>query len=605
MKRRILLNAAMCLALLYPAGAATAAEQAVSIAAGACTKNERWSYGAAIPRQVQQDVNSFLAGAAHASRAFSEGLALRKFARSAESRLLGEYVISRALYEAGMVHAAFTGFGLVAARIPSEGTDGVQRAALECMGRISAKLPSLRISPRLVARMGEHGRSSEIIRELALRYLRQALAAGRSEAELEAVFASFVSDPARLAFARALLAARKNDHAAVISQLEKIVPTTAPLNGALSHAPRGVHGDHARILLARAYYKAGRYAQGIRQLKAVSRGSNDFAGALSELSWHQLMYDRPGDAIGTAVSMQSGGFRKTFTPEPLMVMAMALNELCQYPDSLKAISAFKHNYEKPYRWLKDSSAGMNYYKETIKFLKRESRVPERIGSEWLRSPVFIANQEEINLIIVERGASLGLGRAGGREQKRIASEARQIAAVLKTRIREARIKARPGAGLPDDIRSTLGRLKALVIAHQRMQSAAPVWRAILGAQERQAPVLEAGLIAGVNSDISVRNKRMLALLDDIAENNQLIEVEIFNGASQDIIWQNAHPDYKALARKMTKANQDSSEGKVWDWGLTNMLGDEEGEIWEDELGSFGANMFDNCSSKERYLALRR
>lgn len=45
--------------------------------------------------------------------------------------------------------------------------------------------------------------------------------------------------------------------------------------------------------------------------------------------------------------------------------------------------------------------------------------------------------------------------------------------------------------------------------------------------------------------------------------------------------------------------------KVWDWGRMPATSDEAGEIWEDELGSFKSDLFDNCSSKDKYLALKR
>jgi hypothetical protein len=99
---------------------------------------------------------------------------------------------------------------------------------------------------------------------------------------------------------------------------------------------------------------------------------------------------------------------------------------------------------------------------------------------------------------------------------------------------------------------------------------------------------------------------MLTRLDEIAENNQLIEVEIYNGASKDIIWQNAHPEYKEMAKKFNDDENKESAAAVWDWGRSPAaLSDDAGEIWEDELGSFKARLFDNCGSKDRYLAIKR
>ena len=59
-----------------------------------------------------------------------------------------------------------------------------------------------------------------------------------------------------------------------------------------------------------------------------------------------------------------------------------------------------------------------------------------------------------------------------------------------------------------------------------------------------------------------------------------------------------------IARGFKAEGQKSGEEKTWDWGRAKSDNDENSEIWEDELGSFKANLYDNCSSKERFLALR-
>ena len=36
-----------------------------------------------------------------------------------------------------------------------------------------------------------------------------------------------------------------------------------------------------------------------------------------------------------------------------MVAAMAMNELCQYPDAVREITIFRKNYEKSFKWLEN------------------------------------------------------------------------------------------------------------------------------------------------------------------------------------------------------------------------------------------------------------
>ena len=51
-----------------------------------------------------------------------------------------------------------------------------------------------------------------------------------------------------------------------------------------------------------------------------------------------------------------------------------------------------------------------------------------------------------------------------------------------------------------------------------------------------------------------------------------------------------------------------SKEKVWNWGKATFGVTEEGEdsyeIWEDEVGSFKADLYDNCSSKDKYLSIK-
>ena len=58
------------------------------------------------------------------------------------------------------------------------------------------------------------------------------------------------------------------------------------------------------------------------------------------------MNEKYPEAIGTAMNLDGGGLRHTFAPEAAMVSAMAMNELCQYPDAVREITVFRRNYEK-------------------------------------------------------------------------------------------------------------------------------------------------------------------------------------------------------------------------------------------------------------------
>ena len=85
-----------------------------------------------------------------------------------------------------------------------------------------------------------------------------------------------------------------------------------------------------------------------------------------------------------------------------------------------------------------------------------------------------------------------------------------------------------------------------------------------------------------------KNTRMIAQLEEIAENNQLIEVEIYNGASQDVVFG------KTLTLSTDRPGPDDPgkrvpADQVWNWGRAPAQMDQDDsekvEVWEDEFGS--------------------
>jgi hypothetical protein len=245
----------------------------------------------------------------------------------------------------------------------------------------------------------------------------------------------------------------------------------------------------------------------------------------------------------------------------------------------------------------------------VKYVKKTPgfNVPDRVAGEWVRSPLFISSQEELNLLFDEKESTVALGKSGAREQSKIAERLLLKAKDLPKRLADAKKKMKEGDRLPSMLLSDMLTLKEMIIHYRRLQQAAPVWRTILANYRKSVPATEKKLLGAVNQDLRDRSRRMLTQLEEIAENIQLIEVEIYNGASQDIIWKNAHPDYQKVAAKLTEEHHKEQAARTWDWGRTPAglgMDDDGAEVWEDELGSFSANLFDNCESKDRYLALK-
>lgn len=587
--------------------------------ARACSGDESWVIDPAIGDEFKSEFQSYLSGQkdqARALRGFSEGIALRKGARTQTEKSFAEYWISRALWSMGLPHVAATGFLSIATRTPDAESVGVYSAALDCLNRIHFQHPSMSVPPQALASLKValdpslppqvRKKTQETAWESSVVGIQGLMAENRlssqQTAKIQEYLANLGASGPYEAFAQGMWNTRQNQHFKAIASFKKFFSGKIP--EALSK-----YEDTAHLLLARSHYSVGEFDRAANEMKLVSKASNALADSLSELAWADLMNEHYPEAIGTAMNLDAGGLRHTFAPEAPMVSAMAMNELCQYPDAVREITIFRRNYDKAHQWLTnwlatESDHPEKLYPLAVQFIKRKAVLPERVAGEWVRSPMFIASQDEINTLFDERDFLPKVGPVASRSMRAQALEILQHARELKPQLKVAKMKLKAGEQLPSKIRDSLDLLRKQVVHWRRLQLAAPVWVAVSKRFHGTIEPQQQHLIARINNEIKVQNLRMATQLDEIAENIQLIEVEIYNGASQDIIWQNAHPDYKKIAESIREDQDNRARSQVWDWGRTLASSDEAGEIWEDELGSFKANLFDNCSSKDKYLAIR-
>jgi hypothetical protein len=577
----------------------------------ACTSSESWTFSDHFQTAYKKEYKDFLGTGKKSLRGFSEAIALRKVAKTPEEKLFSEYWMAHALFDSGEAHVAYQGFIAIASSSPEPETMAIHAAALDCALQIHYLHPSMVVPSASTLSLASYlGADSapedmktylhDVAWDAETNHVQTLLSDDRvSPGAIKAAISVLTGGGTYETLSQGLWDAKQSDHYKTIEHLNAFVNDP--------HIPEHLRRftDTAHILLARAHYSVGEYDIAGDELKKVNKHSNALANSLEELSWAYLLNEKYPEAIGTAMNLEAGGLRHTYEPEAPMVMAMAMNELCQYPESVRAIGIFRKNYEQNYHWLTQWSHDADsskLYKTSVDFIQRKpTEVPERVASEWIRSPLFISTQEEINLYFDERDAAPKISKAAATEQRWIANDILRKARELKPKLKIAKMKLKPGQSLSSGLRDSLASLKDEVIHWRRMQLAAPVWTVISKRYLATIPTQEGKLIARINGDLKTRNLRMLTQLEEISENIQLIEVEIYNGASEDIIWQNAHPDYKQVAK--TFRDEATAPDKVWDWGRSIANSDDNTEIWEDELGSFKANIFDNCSSKDKYLSL--
>lgn len=575
-----------------------AAEEVFSIADSACTLSESWKFGDSLEPEFIQTFEIGQKNKLSPVQSFSEAIAYRKMANGDEAKSFAEYWISKSLHRAGLVHIAQFGWSVVAAREVNPRTEGVQRAALECLLVVRDKNPTIEIPSQVFDRLKDYPASAVRSRAAGV-WARQIIGSNATNSNLDDVIKLITPNSEEHLLVTGMQEIQRKSFPQAISKLKLF----------LAHKKLPEHlekfREPAQILLSRAYYSTGKYQDAATELKKISRSSNELAQSLTELAWAHLKAENYTDAVGTGISLQSAGMKRTFSPEGLMVMSMALNELCQYPEAIKAISLYKKQYEKAFHWLEQNhNANLNWYGLALEFLQKKSQIPPNVVSEWIRGPGFITRQEEINLLIKEKDYAAKLQKSGATELAEMATQILAHIQKVRPKVISTLETLKADDTLPESLRRELSSLRDEINHYERLRKGAGPWKKILANHMKRAPKIQEKLVREINDQIADKTKRMFTILDEITDNLQLIEVEIYSGASQDIVWQNAHPDYKQKAKQIDDQSQGKKASTDWNWGKVEGGLSGQGEVWEDEVGSFKADVVNNCASKEKYMQIR-
>jgi tetratricopeptide (TPR) repeat protein len=519
------------------------------------------------------------------------------------------------LYGLGLMRVALDRFNSLAAQPVARATLGVQTAALACLTRIHARYPTLQLSREAAANLPAlsreydlalwKGENVQALGDAAVVHVQALLADGAgaanaaAAAEVERLLPALPRNGPYHPLVKGLWAMRQKNYAEAIPQLQAFLKF-APMPESTAHFV-----DEARLMLGRAYHQSGKFAEAAETLKLLDKDSNYTVRVLNELAWSYVMKNQYADAIGVATGLQKGGLARTFTPEALIVMAMSFNELCQYPSAFRSVRFFYRNYRAANDWLSDWYAKKTRkqsqtapYAHVLQFLEtKNSSVPMPVLSEWLRSPVFTAHQDELNLILDEAKAARQFAQAQTAEARALYRKARELLRETNRQVAELRKEKKP---VTPELKQQLEQMRVTRAYYGQFRSAVLSFRAAKQRRESEAAARRKYLVQMINWDLDTRSVRMLSRLRELIETAYLIQVEIYNGASEDIVWKNAHPGYQAFVDKVKAENQPAAD-KVLDWGPVKEVSQGGGEVWEDELDSMRATLSNNCDNKDRYL----
>ncbi|MGK5089513.1 hypothetical protein WDW86_18330 [Bdellovibrionota bacterium FG-2] len=569
----------------------------------ACSAKESWEFPQGFPEKWRAKYLQYLADEKGSQTAlttyFSEALSLRASAEDSLTRKFAEFWIARVLLSAKLNHSALGGFKNVL--LSSEGAvaqdRGLRLAALDCWVEIQRQFPSVPIDFDVVKTFLalSDGVTSDAwaAKTAAVLYV-LSLQAGQTSS-LDSLVLIARRDPTYGPLVAGLSALRRGALRESLSSLKVALQSN-------DLAPQ--FAAHTRLLLARAFFSTQNYQEAWAQLRLIPRNSPLFTTALTELAWTALVSGRYPDAVGVALSLQSGAFKEEFIPDAALVLAISFNEFCHYPAALLTVQNFKSRYREIFDWLQSQSqsaaqGGPSLYSMAIAHSQGQLSVPEPLVRQWMRLPAFIANQREINSLFDEdsRGASFSDALMEEKERNRV--QIRERANALRPKL-----TAMSNSAEALVIRKAIGELKGRVVEYLNQKKANALWIAIYLASQRSASVRRKDLVTQISRHIRDENTELLRRLREAAQSLRLVEIEIFNGASHDMIFMNAHPDYSATLAKWIEPLKNEQADKKWLWGALPTDPEARVEIWADELGAIRANLPDHCTNKDKYLALK-
>ncbi len=519
-------------------------------AKNACTDQEFWNTTKKIPKVWFDLFSKQISQKKSLIADYNKAFIMKNRMKDVEAKVFADYWMARTLYALNIKHLANRAFNQIIAAPLQPGTMGIKVAALECVNRIQEEYPSLLLSKEALDRVAalDWSKTSiaqqNVMREAMIGFLKSqpTEVSWRTETPGKA-YHLLKNGGAYEAFLEALLSLREKNYEEAILKFNRYFAFENKIPVSLKK-----YNDMAHLLLGRVYYERREFDQAISEFKKIKVDSNYFPQSLSDVAWAFLLKRKFNEAVGSAFSLQTGLMAKTFNPEAPVVGAIALVELCHYPDALRQLRHLQKSYLSTYKWLyawasNNPPQSQTLYDQLLDVLsKKKTGIPSKVSAEWIRSTVYLAAQKELNLVDYEKNIS------------------NRILALIRT-------QSKPGFKKLKDLLDT--------------------WVPELDAKEKS-------LVERINFELTSVSRRLLEEISSAAENAQLVEADVYNAAGDDMIQKNARPDLIAAARRLKDDPNQREKLPTYDWGSLPSSVDENTEVWEDELGFLTGDLTDQC-----------
>jgi hypothetical protein len=506
-----------------PAFAANMRNNTVAEIENACTAKETWRVGNWIPPKYRSKMSNPPKSRSDALDLLAASFRLKMTTRSPELRVLADYYIYRAYFELKLFHFAQRGFNAL----------------------LDPKSPA----PPLTANLTEVAvASAACLNQMRRNYPSMTLAAGIINS-LKNIQVSSLTPNQKASFW--IDASKRGVDAETLEHSQKLLRMQLP-------ETIKAQVDAIHLNLARVYYNYHEYNKAIKEFDKVSKQSNLFTAALEDKAWAFLLQKKYSEASGASYGFRVGALKGLFAPDAPIILAISYYENCHFKEALESVQHFKKKYAKTYRTLYDwyyqqRKAPIDYYALITQFIEGKRKVlPKDLATEWIRSPRFISQQQEVNLLFDEN------------------ETARKLEKDISNRIEDAN----------KEDRVFLSNLKGALVS-----------------LIRSIPDSQRNLVTRINTELLWRNYNMIIAFVDAFENSQLIEVEVLRALGDHVLDKTGRPDYEELAKKSIYKKNPNDLVPVLDWGNFSADENDNPELWEDEVGAFKLDVSNICPKK--------
>lgn len=383
----------------------------------------------------------------------------------------------------------------------------------------------------------------------------------------------------------------KVDEAVV--QLEKLMKVT---DGDKTSQLRSV----GALTLARMQFQKNEYKEAFQSYLKVDKSNPLWLQAMVESAWTQILGEDYEGAAGNMFSLHTDFFKNAFSPESYVVRTVGYLNLCQYGDGAQVLTEMNKKYGPWKKKLEDyqkiNKANLNYY-DTVKNwiknsdLKEVDGLPRTFIVELARHPAYTSVQKQINnyedeiqrfnqiaLTLIKKERELISKQTEANKdlleiKKSIKGNSPSSSEIARTQEAERKL-------LSYRIQHHIAKKARTSIKNLRSQGLARI--------EKEKNVLR----AQASQALQGRFNEMLAGLNRVLEQTEVLKYELYSGAGEHIRYQMAGGEINEKERPELKVQKEKS----LNWKF-------KGEIWEDEVGHYRSSLKNVCPQESNVAGL--